>query len=96
VKQLNDYECIFIAKGTLSDEASAKLFTQIEGEITKAGGKIENKEIWGRKAIAYAIKKNKDGIYLKLDFKLEPGKISELNKTYRLNEDILRAMIIKK
>jgi small subunit ribosomal protein S6 len=93
---LNDYEGLFITKATLTDEAHQKLLSHIEGEITKNGGKIGNVEKWGRKNIAYPINKAKEGVYYKLDFKMDPGKISDLTKIYRLNEDILRAMITKK
>ena len=93
---MNDYEGLFVTKATLTDEASGKLLSQIEGEISKCGGKVENVEKWGRKAIAYPIKKSKEGVYYKLNFKITPDKISDLTKVYRLNEDILRAMITKK
>lgn len=93
---MNDYEGLFVTKAALTDEASAKLLIYIEGEITKLGGKIENVEKWGRKNIAYPINKNKEGVYYKLNFKLAPEKISDLTKTYKVNEDILRAMITKK
>lgn len=93
---MKDYEGIFITKVLSGDDAAQKLLDQIQGEISKNGGKVEGLEKWGRRTIAYPIKKNKEGVYYKLDFKLEPGKVSELNKTYRLIEDILRAMIVAK
>lgn len=93
---MNDYEGLFITKAALTDEVSAKLLAHIEGEVTKLGGKIENVEKWGRRNISYPINKNKEGIYYKLNFKIAPEKISDLTKIYRLNEDILRAMITKK
>lgn len=93
---MRDYEGIFITRSNLTDETSQKLLSLIEGEISKNGGKIENVEKWGKKTTAYSIDKNKEGIYYKLDFKIEPEKINELKKTYRLNEDILRLMIVKK
>lgn len=93
---MNDYEGLFVTKATLTDEASAKLLTSIEGEITKQGGKVDNVEKWGRKNISYPINKSKEGIYYKLNFKIIPEKVSDLTKAYRLNEDILRAMITKK
>lgn len=94
--ELNDYEGIFIAKPSLSEELIKKLLSQIEAEISKNGGKIENVENWGRKNLAYSVKKNKEGVYFKLDFKIDPAKILELKNFYRLNEDILRSSIIKK
>ena len=96
VNRLNNYEGIFIVKPSLTDETSKKVLGQIEGEISRNGGTIENLENWGKKALAYSVKKNKEGMYYKVDFKIEPGKVTELNNTYRLNEDILKVMIIKK
>lgn len=93
---MNNYEGIFIIKPTLTEEVNKKVVSYIEGEISKNNGKIENPENWGRKNLAYSVKKNREGIYYKIDFKIEPAKISELKKTYRLNEDILRVMIVRK
>jgi small subunit ribosomal protein S6 len=93
---LNDYEGIFIARPTLTDEANQKLLTSIEGEIAKNGGKVENVEKWGKKTLSYPISKSKEGFYYKLNFKIAPEKVSELKKTYKLNEDILRLIIVKK
>lgn len=93
---MKDYEGLFITKATLTDEANQKLLSHIEGEITKNGGKVDNVEKWGRKSISYPISKTKEGVYYKLDFKIAPEKISDLTKAYRLNEEILRAMITKK
>lgn len=93
---MKDYEGVFITKVTMTEEDGQKVLGHIEGEITKNGGKIENVEKWGRKGIAYSIKKNKEGVYYKIDFKIEPAKLPELSKVYRLNEDILRSMIVAK
>jgi len=93
---LKDYEGIFITKANVTDEISQKTLTQIEGEITKNGGKVENVEKWGKRNLAYSINKNKEGFYYKLDFKIQPDKISEVKKGCKLNEDIIRAAIIKK
>jgi len=93
---LNNYEGIFIARPTLTDEANQKLLTLIEGEISKNGGKIENVEKWGKKSLAYPISKGKEGFYYKIDFKIAPEKVSDLKNTYKLSEDILRLIIVKK
>lgn len=93
---MKDYEAIFITKAALADEDSKKLLSQIESEITKLEGKVENVEKWGKKRIAYPIKKNKEGIYYKLDFKMEPAMALALSKVYKLNEEILRVTIIRK
>lgn len=93
---MKDYEGLFIIKPTVTDEAAKKLSTQIDTEITKNGGKVEAAEHMGKRGLGYSVKKYKEGIYYKVDFKIEPGKISELTKIYKLNEDILRATILNK
>jgi small subunit ribosomal protein S6 len=96
VRELSDYEGVFITKTNLTEEGNQKLLALIEGEITKNGGKVENTAAWGKKSLAYPVNKSKEGIYYKLDFKLEPDKVSVIRKAYRLNEDILRSAIVKK
>lgn len=93
---MKEYEGIFILKPTLTDEASKKMLAQIEGEITKNGGSIVNAESWGRKNLAYAVNKNKEGIYYKIDFKMDSLKTAEIKKAYKLVEDIMRFMFVVK
>ncbi|MCX5716574.1 MAG: 30S ribosomal protein S6 [Candidatus Omnitrophica bacterium] len=93
---MKSYEGVFITKAGPADEANQKVLGQIEAEITKNGGKLENTEKWGKRNLAYPIKKNKEGLYYKIDFQIEPGKISELKKIYHLNEEIIRELIIRK
>jgi len=96
VNELKKYEGIFITKSALNDEIAKKLLAQIEVEISKNGGSIDKIENWGKKGLAYSIKKNKEGVYYKVDFTITPDKISNLKDTYRLNEDILKVVVIKK
>jgi len=93
---MKDYEGVFIVKANLTDEASQKLVTLIEAEVSKKGGKVENVEKWGRKTLAYPITKEKEAVYYKLNFKVAPQDMPDLRKIYRLNEGILRFMILKK
>jgi small subunit ribosomal protein S6 len=93
---VKSYEGIFITKSSLTDEASQKELSLIGEEISKNGGNIENTEKWGKRSLAYPINKNKDGVYYKLDFKIETEKIAELKKAYKMNDNIIRVMIVKK
>ena len=51
---------------------------------------------WGKQKLAFRIKKKADGVYYKLDFSIEPSKISVLNSNYKLNTDILRVITTAK
>ena len=92
---MKGYEALFIIDS--DKEASIKEITGvIGGSITKAGGKVEKEENWGKQRLAFRIKKKADGVYYKLDFSIEPSNISVLNSNYKLNTDILRVIITTK
>ncbi len=93
---MRDYEAIFILKAALSEDASKTLVAAISAEITKNGGTIDALEHLGKKSLAYIVKKHKEGSFVKVDFKLDPAKITDVKKIYRLNEDILKLSVIKK
>ena len=92
---MNDYEGLFIIKSDLKEEEVKNLFKVITDSITKHGGSVKKEESWGRKQLAYPVKKFKDGYYYKLDFALEPSAISKLESAYKLNASILRTMITR-
>jgi small subunit ribosomal protein S6 len=92
---MKEYEAIFII-----DPEKEKSLKEIAGAITagitKGRGKVLKEENWGKQRLAYIIKKNREGIYYKLDFSMEPSGISALSNSYKLNSDILRTMITAK
>ena len=79
------YETMFILKPTLVEEEV----------ITKNGGEIETCLDMGMRNLAYEIKKNKRGYYFVIYFKAKPSLILELERNYRINEEILRFIVIK-
>ena len=92
---MKSYEALFIINP--DKEGSLKEITgAVTDSITKAGGKVEKEENWGKQKLAFRIEKRADGIYYKLDFSIEPSEISVLNSNYKLNADILRVMITAK
>lgn len=89
------YESMFILKPTLvENEIKAKIdfFKEV---VTKNGGEIETCLDMGMRNLAYEIKKNKRGYYFVMYFKTNPSAILELERNYRINEDILRFIVIK-
>lgn len=92
---MNKYEGIFILKPNLNKEEIEKTSSAIVDIITKNGGVVENKEDMGVRQLAYEIKKEKQGHYLLVHFTTAPRAISDMEKTCRLNESILRIQIFK-
>jgi small subunit ribosomal protein S6 len=93
---MNNYETLFIIKPDLKEDDIKNLFKVIGETVTKHGGQITKEESWGKKQLAYPIKKVKEGYYYKLDFTAEPASIVKLEEIYKLNADILRTMITRR
>lgn len=90
------YETMYIADPSLSEQEVQALTERLKSEIIEKGGEVVDLQHLGKKRLAYSIKRNKDGFYFLLHFRLAAGRVSELRAGYRLNESILRFLIIKK
>ncbi len=93
---MNNYEGIFIVKPDLKEEDVKNVFKAIGETVTKHSGAIKKEESWGKRQLAYPVKKFKEGYYYKLDFTALADSISKLEEMYKLNPDILRAMITRR
>jgi small subunit ribosomal protein S6 len=63
--------------------------------IRKDGGSVESVDIWGRRRMAYEIKKNQEGIYAVVNLTAEPDSVKELDRQLTLNESVLRTKVIR-
>ncbi len=89
------YETVFIARQDLSD-ANVKTITEAaEKVITDAKGKILKTENWGLRNLAYKINKNKKGHYVLIESDVAAPAMIEMERTLRLNEEVVRYMTIK-
>ena len=92
---MKEYEALFIVDAA-GDEREKQIISDIQETIKKENGKLLNEENWGKRNLAYPVKKRKEGLYYKVIFSLDPLKIDTLNAAYKLNQDILRVVFIKK
>jgi small subunit ribosomal protein S6 len=89
------YENIFIARQDISTaqvEALADTFTNL---VAENGGKVEKREYWGLRNLAYRMKKNRKGHYVLFNLDAPAAAVSELERNMRINEDVLRYMTIR-
>jgi small subunit ribosomal protein S6 len=93
---LNSYEAMYIVDPALSEQEVEALTKRLESEIVEKGGEIVDLQHLGKKRLAYPVKKEKDGFYFLLYFRLASDRGSELRAGYRLNDSILRFLIIRK
>jgi len=92
---MNKYEAMFIVKPTLSEEEKKALFNQISEVVVKNNGSVIKANIWSEKRrLCFTIKKFQEGVYYLMNFSALPETIKIIRHAYKLNENILRVLII--
>ena len=89
------YENVFIARQDISAaqvDALADAFTALIGE---QGGQVTKREYWGLRNLTYRIKKNRKGHYVLFNLDAPPAAVNELERTMRINEDVLRYLTVR-
>ncbi len=64
--------------------------------ITDRGGEVEQQGIWGRRRLAYPIRRYVEGSYFQTNFQMETDDAAELEAQLRINEDVLRHLLIRR
>ena len=90
----NHYESVVIINAALEDTQINAITSRIEEFIKSNDGKISDIENWGRKRLAYPILKSKSGYYCIFRFEASRDLISQLERTYRLDENIIRYLTV--
>lgn len=90
----NHYESVVIINAALDDEQVNSTITKIEDYLLSKESKIAEIEKWGRKRLAYPIQKSKSGYYALLRFEAETSVIKDLERLFRLDENIIRYLTI--
>ncbi|PZQ43256.1 MAG: 30S ribosomal protein S6 [Micavibrio aeruginosavorus] len=89
------YETVFIARQDLSDAQVKAITESCEKIIKDAKGKVTKVENWGLRTLAYKINKNRKGHYVLIESDVAAPAVHEVERTLRLNEDIIRYMTIR-
>jgi len=91
---MNKYETIFILHPSLDEEAIKANIEKFSGVIETGKGVIENIDLWGRRKLAYEIKKQTEGIYVLVTYSAPSELPKELDRVFRISDSVIRHMII--
>ena len=91
---LREYEALIILKAVGTEQDVARAAEALAEQIKKLGGTIERCEPWGRRRLAFRIARQQEGCYQLLRFQAQPAQVAELDRLFRLNEGIVRFMIL--
>ncbi|GAB4459053.1 MAG: 30S ribosomal protein S6 [Anaerolineales bacterium] len=90
---MRKYELICIFQPELDENAFKGALERVQSWVTDAGGSVDKTEVWGRRRLAYPIRKQTDGQYVLMNVTLDPKSTSELERNIRYLEPVLRHML---
>lgn len=91
---MRKYELMFIVKTTMEQSAASTLANTYKKLITDDKGEVTNFKEMGQRKLAYEIKKQTNGFYFLINFSANTDTIKELDRRLRLDENVIRHMII--
>ena len=92
---MNKYESVFIINPSVED-AGVKSLIQKFSDLINGDGKVESVDELGKKKLAYEIQKNTEGNYVVLNFEANPAVVAELERIYRITDEVMKFITIRK
>ncbi|MDY0040237.1 MAG: 30S ribosomal protein S6 [Desulforhabdus sp.] len=92
---MRKYETFFIVDPDLPDDITANVDEKIKSIITAQGGTVISYAPWGKKKLAYPVKKRSRGLYVLTEYSGGPALVAELERNMRLDERVLKFITVK-
>jgi small subunit ribosomal protein S6 len=93
---MRNYEVVLIIHPDLDENALKSLLDRVQGWITDSGGTIDKMDMWGKRRMAYYIRKQREGQYVYLETQFAPTFSAELDRNLRFLEPVMRYSVISK
>ena len=95
MSNLLKYDVIYILDPNVTAEETAAVSAKIEQITADAKGTVLKKDEWGRRRLAYLVKKHREGIYVFFHLSIPPDAVAEINRNLRLLEKVIKFSIVK-
>ncbi len=92
---MRHYELMVILDPELEERTVAPSLDRFLNVVRQGGGSVENVNLWGRRKLAYEIRKKSEGIYAVVDMQATPDLAKELDRQLNLNESVLRTKLMR-
>ena len=92
---MNKYELAVVISAKIEDDERAATFEKVQRIITKHGGTITNVDEWGKKRLAYEVKKMREAFYYFIQFDAEATVPAEVESRVRLMENVVRYLVVR-
>lgn len=90
---MRDYELVFIVHPDQDETALNETVEKVKGWITETGGTISKVDLWGKRRLAYEIRKQKEGQYVLIRTQMDTAACAPLERNLRLHEPIIRYLL---
>lgn len=91
---MRHYELGLVLQPTLDEAEVTRLIEKIGQQLSTDGGKVTSVNIWGKRPLAYPIRKQREGIYVFLQAHIDPHKVEQLERNLKLDENVLRHLLV--
>jgi small subunit ribosomal protein S6 len=92
---VRSYEIMFIAHPDLDDASLTALIDRAKSWVTNSGGQVTQTDLWGRRRLAYPIRKQTEGQYILMQTQMLPTGTSEVERNMRLTEQVMRFQVVR-
>ncbi len=90
------YELVFIVQPDMEEEPRNALIAKVTQTISDLKGQVLKLDPWGKRRLAYPIKKLHEGFYVVVQMELPPSAVRSLERSIKLMEDIIRYLVVRK
>ena len=90
---MKNYELVYVVRPNAEDEVKEAVLNKIQ-EVISANGEVEKVDTWGNRKLAYQIAKFSEGFYVLVNFKASADLPKELDRNLKINDNVIRHMIV--
>ncbi len=87
------YEMVFILRPDLEEAQVRAVVERVTARIVERGGEVRSTEPWGKRRLAYPIRKQREGIYVLVRFELDGQRVQDLKSAVALQEEVIRFLV---
>lgn len=91
---MRTYEALYICTPELEEGDIQTISQEVENLVTTNGGSIVRSEIWGKRKLAYEVKKYSEGSYILCRFQSPPEFVAKLEQWFRLSDSVFRFLVV--
>ena len=92
---MRKYEVMVIMDPDTDERTIQPTLEQFLTVITKGGGTVDSLDVWGRRRLAYEIRKKPEGIYAVINLTANPADVKELDRQFTINESVMRTKVMR-